>query len=70
MTDVGLQKLEKYADMYGLTEPSGVEIEESAPRYRILTPFVPLSGRVPTTLRLQDLRDTLQQSPTAEHVII
>lgn len=30
--DVGLKKLEKYADMYGLTEASGVEIEESAPQ--------------------------------------
>ncbi len=29
--DVGLQKLEKYADMYGLSETSGIEIEESAP---------------------------------------
>ena len=28
---VGLQKLAKYADMYGLSEPSGVEIEEYAP---------------------------------------
>lgn len=31
-SDVGLQKLEKYADMYGLTEPSGVEIEETMPQ--------------------------------------
>lgn len=30
--DVGLKKLEKYADMYGLTETSGIEIEESAPQ--------------------------------------
>lgn len=28
---VGLQKLAKYADMFGLSEPSGVEIEEYAP---------------------------------------
>ncbi len=28
---VGLGKLAKYADMYGLSEPSGVEIEEYAP---------------------------------------
>ncbi len=28
---VGLRKLAKYADMYGLSEPSGVEIEEYAP---------------------------------------
>ena len=32
MPDVGLQKLTKYADMYGLTETSGIEIEESAPQ--------------------------------------
>lgn len=30
--DVGLKQLEKYADMYGLTELSGIEIEESAPQ--------------------------------------
>lgn len=30
--DVGLQKLTKYADMYGLTETSGIEIEESTPQ--------------------------------------
>lgn len=30
--DVGLAKLEQYADMYGLTETSGIEIEESAPQ--------------------------------------
>ncbi|MBD5547492.1 MAG: penicillin-binding protein [Lachnospiraceae bacterium] len=30
--DVGLKKLEKYADMYGLTETSGIEIEESSPK--------------------------------------
>lgn len=38
MTDIGLQKLEKYADMYGLTEPSGVEIEESAPQISDIDP--------------------------------
>ncbi|MCM1125049.1 MAG: penicillin-binding transpeptidase domain-containing protein [Lachnospiraceae bacterium] len=31
-SDIGLQKLEKYADMYGLTETSGVEIEETMPQ--------------------------------------
>lgn len=30
--DVGLKKLETYADMYGLTETSGIEIEESSPQ--------------------------------------
>lgn len=30
--DVGLKKLEKYADMYGLTETSGIEIEEYTPQ--------------------------------------
>ena len=30
--DAGLQKLEHYADMYGLTETSGIEIEESSPQ--------------------------------------
>lgn len=30
--DIGLQKLTNYADMYGLTETSGIEIEESAPK--------------------------------------
>lgn len=29
--DIGLQKLEKYADLYGLSATSGIEIEESAP---------------------------------------
>ncbi len=29
--DLGLSKLSKYADMYGLSEKSGIEIEESAP---------------------------------------
>lgn len=38
MTDVGLQKLEKYADMYGLTETSGVEIEESSPQISDIDP--------------------------------
>lgn len=32
ISDIGLQKLTKYAEMYGLTETSGVEIEESAPQ--------------------------------------
>jgi len=32
-SDVGLEKLKKYADMYGLTETSGVEIEESSPQF-------------------------------------
>ena len=31
-SDVGLSKLQKYADMYGLTETSGIEIEESDPQ--------------------------------------
>lgn len=30
--DVGLQKLTQYADLYGLSVPSGVEIEESLPQ--------------------------------------
>ncbi|MBR5799630.1 MAG: penicillin-binding protein [Lachnospiraceae bacterium] len=30
--DVGLQKLAHYADMYGLSETSGIEIEESVPQ--------------------------------------
>lgn len=30
--DVGLKKLATYADMYGLTETSGIEIEESSPQ--------------------------------------
>ncbi len=30
--DIGLQKLTKYADMYGLTETTGIEIEESQPQ--------------------------------------
>lgn len=29
--DLGLERLKKYADMYGLTEKTGVEIEESEP---------------------------------------
>ncbi len=32
-SDVGLEKLKKYADMYGLTETSGIEIEESSPQF-------------------------------------
>lgn len=31
-SDTGLSKIRKYADMYGLTEPSGIEIEESEPQ--------------------------------------
>ncbi len=31
-SDMGLKKLETYADMYGLTETTGIEIEESAPQ--------------------------------------
>lgn len=31
-SDVGLQKLATYADMYGLSETSGIEIEESTPQ--------------------------------------
>lgn len=31
-SEVGLQTLEKYANMYGLTETSGIEIEEYAPQ--------------------------------------
>ena len=38
ITDVGLRQLEKYADMYGLTETSGIEIEESAPQLSDIDP--------------------------------
>lgn len=31
-SEAGLEKLQKYADMYGLTETSGVEIEEYSPQ--------------------------------------
>lgn len=31
--DAGLKKLENYADMYGLTETSGIEIEEASPQF-------------------------------------
>lgn len=31
--ELGLKKLETYADMYGLTETSGIEIEESSPQF-------------------------------------
>lgn len=31
--DLGLQKLEKYADMFGLTEKSGLEISEESPKF-------------------------------------
>ena len=31
-SDLGISKLRKYADMYGLTEKSGIEIEERAPQ--------------------------------------
>lgn len=31
-TETGLETLKKYADMYGLTETSGIEIEESSPQ--------------------------------------
>lgn len=31
-TETGLETLKKYADMYGLTETSGIEIEESTPQ--------------------------------------
>ncbi|MCM1134674.1 MAG: penicillin-binding transpeptidase domain-containing protein [Clostridium sp.] len=31
-SDAGLKKLETYADMFGLTETSGIEIEESTPQ--------------------------------------
>jgi penicillin-binding protein 2 len=30
-SDTGLEKLKKYADMYGLTDTSGIEIEEASP---------------------------------------
>lgn len=32
-SDTALKKLETYADMYGLTETSGIEIEETAPQF-------------------------------------
>ena len=32
-SDEGLRKLEIYADMYGLTETSGIEIEEATPQF-------------------------------------
>ena len=38
MTDTGLEKLTKYADMYGLTETSGIEIEESTPQVSDMDP--------------------------------
>lgn len=32
-SDLGLEKLKKYADLYGLTQKSGVEIEEMEPQF-------------------------------------
>lgn len=32
-SETGLKRLEAYADMYGLTETSGIEIEESTPQF-------------------------------------
>ena len=32
-SDLGLERLKKYADLYGLTEKSGVEIEEMEPQF-------------------------------------
>lgn len=32
-SETGLKRLEAYAEMYGLTETSGIEIEESAPQF-------------------------------------
>ena len=31
LSELGLEKIRNYADLYGLTETTGVEIEESAP---------------------------------------
>lgn len=37
-SDIGLNMLKKYADMYGLTEKSGIEIEEAEPEVSDLDP--------------------------------
>lgn len=43
--ETGLEKLEKYADMYGLTEKSGIEIEESEPEVSTEYPVLSAIGQ-------------------------
>ena len=44
-SDTGLQKLRKYADMYGLSEKSGIEIEESEPEISTEYPVLSAIGQ-------------------------
>lgn len=44
-SDTGIQKLTKYADMYGLSEKSGIEIEESAPEVSTEYPVLSAIGQ-------------------------
>ena len=44
-SDTGIAKLAKYADMYGLSEKSGIEIEESAPEVSTEYPVLSAIGQ-------------------------
>ena len=44
-SDTGLQKLAKYADLYGLSEKSGIEIEESEPEVSSEYPVLSAIGQ-------------------------
>lgn len=44
-SDAGLQKIAKYADMYGLSEKSGIEIEESEPEVSSEYPVLSAIGQ-------------------------
>ena len=52
----GLARLKKYADMFGLTDKSGVEITESAPHFST-TDILPVSVRVVMPMRRSSLPD-------------
>ena len=50
-SEYGLSRLEKYADMFGLTEKSGIEITESDPHFSDETIVTSTIGQGLTTTR-------------------
>ena len=50
-SELGIQKLAEYAQMFGLGETSGVEIPESDPQILMNMQYSQLSDRVRTTIQ-------------------
>lgn len=68
--EAGLSALAQYADLYGLSEKSGVEIAEYEPDVSVWMRSVPPSDRAPTAIPRWALPDMWLQWQTVEPPII